>query len=52
MESKGIEYWFGRAIDRPAETAWCIINQKTLGPEFIQLVAAELEKLHIQNSKK
>ena len=46
MESKGIEYWFGKDFSKyPSTKGWHIVNGKTL-PEFmLQLVAIELEKL-------
>lgn len=51
MESKGVEYWFGKDVcTYPATHGWHIVNGKTLPDFMIKLISEELERLSTEQT--
>lgn len=53
MESKGVEYWFGKDIHHRGgiNKGWQIVNSKTLPEHLMPLITDELERLFGDNFK-
>ena len=51
MESKGVEYWFGKDFRKyPSTHGWHIVNGKTLPDFMMELVSEELQRLSTEQT--
>ena len=51
MESKGLEYWFGKDFHKyPSTHGWHIINDKSLPDFMMELVSHELQRLSMEQT--